>query len=131
MKTSGNRLRRRLFGACAVTALGGLAAATVALPTAAAEPAPCSASEFSATASSVLGSAGQFLEAHPEADKVITEVAAQPAPEASASLRGYFGAHPGEYFQLQTISQPLSDLKRRCNSSISPFQLAALADALS
>ena len=56
MKMSAIVVRRGLYGAFATCALGGVAAATISLPTANAAPA-CSASAFADTASGVLSQA--------------------------------------------------------------------------
>jgi hemophore-related protein len=114
------------FGACAV---GAVIAGAVALP--AANAAPCKASGFAATASGVLAAAGGYLDAHPGADDVLTAAANQPAADARTSVRGYFTAHPGEFFDLNNIVQPLKDVKNQCGVDISPSQLATLFDALS
>src|SRR5690242_16550982 len=55
----------------AMLALGGFAALTIAVPTADAAP-PCSASGLATTASGVLAQAGTYLDAHPEANDVLT-----------------------------------------------------------
>ena len=57
MTMSVTAVRRGLVGAFATCALGGVAAATIAIPSAAAQPG-CSASDFSRTASGVLADGG-------------------------------------------------------------------------
>jgi heme-binding protein len=100
-------------------------------PTAAAAPDPCSASGVAATASGVLNSASGYLDAHPDANNVLTTAVNQPPADAKAAVRGYFLSHPGEALDLKGIAQPLLDLRSRCNNSVSPDQLAALFNALS
>lgn len=129
MKISPAAVRRGLAGAFATSALGGLAAATIAIPSAAAQPG-CSASSFSHTASGVLASAGAWLDTHPDANNVLTAAGMQGAG-AEQSVRDYFVARPQEYAELKGIAQPLIDLQRNCNTAIQPMQIAALYQALS
>ena len=120
------RRRRGLVGAVVASALGGVTAMTIALPTAGA--APCTASGLSSTASGVLASAGTYLAAHPGADEVLTAAGSQPTGEAKANVQNYFLAHPGEFLDLKGIAQPLTDLRGQCGVAVSPGQLAALVE---
>jgi heme-binding protein len=129
MTTSATAVRRGLFGAIATCALGGLAFATIAIPSAGAQP-NCTASGFSHTASGVLAAAGGWLDAHQEANNVLTAAGMQGAG-AEASVRDYFVAHPQEYQELRGIAAPLIDLQHGCNTAIQPIQIAALYQALS
>jgi heme-binding protein len=129
MRTSSTAVRRGLVGAFATCALGGVAAATIAIPSAGAEP-NCTASGFSHTASGVLAAAGGWLDAHPAANDVLTSAGMQGAG-AEQSVRDYFVAHPQEYQELRGIAAPLIDLQRGCNTAIQPMQIAALYQALS
>jgi hemophore-related protein len=124
-------VRRGLFGVFAGFALGGVAAATIALPTATAAPAACTASGLANTSSSVLGAAGQYLDTHPDANQALTDAGSQSGPQAEASVRGYFTAHPQEWTDLQAIARPLTDMSRQCNAQASPGQIATLFQALS
>ena len=128
MKMSAIPLRRGLYGAFATCALGGVAAATIALPTANA--APCNASAFAKTASVVLSQAGVYLDTHPEADTVLTNAGVQGAA-AQASVRDYFVGHPQELTDLRGIAQPLIEMRRQCNTAVSPIEIATLFEALS
>jgi hemophore-related protein len=124
-------LWRIVFGVVPVCVLGAVAAGAIASPTAAAAPAPCTASGLATTASGVLGAAGGYLDSHPGANDVLTAAASQSPADARSSVRGYFGAHPNEFLDLQNIARPLSDLRNQCNVTLSPSQLAALWEALS
>jgi hemophore-related protein len=128
MKMSAIFGRRGLYGAFATCALGGVAAATIAMPTANA--APCTASGFAATAGDVLRDAGGYLADHPGANDVLTAAGTQPAGQAESSVRAYFTAHPTEYLELQRIVGPLTGLRNQCGVSVTPGQLATLFDAL-
>jgi heme-binding protein len=127
MRTSATAVPRGLIGVFATCALGGIAAATIALPTASA--APCDASGLATTASGVLASAGPYLAAHPGANDVLTAAGSQPTGEAKSSVQAYFLAHPNEFLDLKRIAQPLSDLRSQCGVSVSPSQLAALVES--
>ncbi|MCT7659306.1 heme-binding protein [Mycobacterium deserti] len=129
MKKSTTAIRRGLLGAFATCAVGGVAATTIALPSAGAQPG-CTASAFSHTASGVLASAGAWLDAHPGANDVLTKAGMQGAG-AEQSVRDYFVARPQEYQELRGIAAPLVDLQRNCNTAIQPMQIAALYQALS
>jgi hemophore-related protein len=129
MNMSASAARRGLLGAFATCALGGVVAATIAIPTAAADP-DCTASGFSHTASGVLAAAGSWLDAHPDANNVLTAAGMQGAG-AEQSVRDYFVAHPQEYQDLRGIAAPLIDLQHGCNAAIQPMQIAALYQALS
>ena len=127
MKRSATVTRRGVVGAVIAFALGGVAATTIALPTASA--APCTASGLSSTASGVLSEAGTYLAAHPDADKVLTDAGTQSTGDAKAAVQSYFLAHPGEFLDLKRIAQPLSDLRAQCGVAVSPGQLAALVES--
>jgi hemophore-related protein len=77
-----------------------------------------------------LGAAGQYLDAHPDANQALTDAGAQ-GPQAESSLRSYFTGHPQQFLDLKGIARPLTDQKNQCNTTVSPAQLAALLNALS
>jgi heme-binding protein len=119
-------LQRTIFGV-----IPSCAACLILAPAAGAAPDPCSASGLAATSSGVLNAASGYLDGHPDVNNVLTAAVNQPPADAKASVRGYFLGHVGEALELKGIAQPLLDLKGRCNSAVSPDQLAALFDALS
>jgi heme-binding protein len=127
MKTSGITARRAAAGVCAGL-LGGLAAATIAAPNAAAAPERCSADQLAGTVSSVTGSARGYLADHPGANQAVTAAIGQPRPQAEANLRGYFTANPQEYYDLRVILAPIGDVQRQCNVSVLPPDLASAYD---
>ena len=105
MTMSATAVRRGLFGAFATCAVAGAAAATVAIPTAGADP-DCTASGFSHVASAVLNNAGGWLDTHPDANNVLTAAGMQGAG-AEQSVRDFFVAHPQEFQELRGIAAPL------------------------
>jgi hemophore-related protein len=124
MKFSGITARRGIVGACAGSLLAGVAAATIAAPTASAAPG-CDASAVSGTVSAATGSARAYLDSHPGANQAVTTAFGQPRPEAAATLRGYFNANPQEYYDLRGILAPIGDVQRQCNIQALPPELAS------
>jgi hemophore-related protein len=126
MRLSATAVRRGLFGAFTTCAL---AAATVGIPAAGAQP-DCTASGFAHVASGVLNDAGGWLDVHPDANNVLTAAGMQGAG-AEQSVRDYFVAHPQEFQELRGIAAPLIDMQHGCGAAIQPMQIAALYQALS
>jgi hemophore-related protein len=121
-----SNIQARVVGACAAgSLLGGLAVATIAAPSAMATPDGCSASELSGTVSSATGSARAYLDSHPGANAAVTTAFNQPREQASATLRGYFTANPGEYNDLRGILSPIGDKQSQCNVAVLPPDLAS------
>ena len=72
MKFSGITARRKVAGAIVGSLLGGVAAATIAAPSAVAAPqAGCSVGEVADTVSATWSSARQYLNSHPAANQVV------------------------------------------------------------
>jgi hemophore-related protein len=120
---------RRSFRVLAAGALGGLTAATIALPTAYAEP-QCTAAGLSDALGSVATQTGQYLASHPDANQVVTDAGTLPPQEGEASIRTYFAAHPQQWAELQTIARPLASLRQGCQVQVAPQQIAKLFDAM-
>ena len=117
--------RRRIAGVAVGCLLGGVTAATIAAPTAAAAPDQCTAGGVSNTVSTTLGSAQAYLDTHPGANQAVGAAFSQPRPQAAATLRDYFTANPQEYYELRGILAPIGDTQRQCNVSVLPPDLAA------
>jgi heme-binding protein len=131
MSASATCLSRVVLGAVAACIVSTLAAAATESPTAGAAPGQCTASGLATTASTVLSSAGGYLDSHPDANDVLTAAASQSPADARSSVRGYFMSHPNEFLDLKNIARPLTDLRSQCNVSVSPDQLATLFDTMS
>ncbi len=112
----------RIASACAIS---GFAAATLAAPIATAAPADCSPGGIANTVSTTTISARQYLDAHPGANQAVTAAQNQPQAEASANLRSYFTANPGEYHDLRGILAPIGNTQDQCNVQVLPANLAA------
>ncbi|MCV7029590.1 heme-binding protein [Mycobacterium sherrisii] len=122
MKFSNSVARRRVAGVSAGCLLGGLALGIAGAPSAAAAP-DCSPAGVNATVSSAQGAAEQYLAAHPAANQVVMAAYGQPRTEAASNLRGYFTAHPQEYYDLRGILAPIGETERQCNVSALPANL--------
>ena len=116
--------RRRFAGVAAGCLLGGIAAATIAAPNAAAAP-DCSAGGVSTTVNTTLGAARAYLNTHPGANQAVGAAFTQPRDQAAGTLRGYFTATPQEYYDLKGILAPIGDTQRQCNVSVLPADLAS------
>ncbi|BBY06863.1 heme-binding protein [Mycobacterium noviomagense] len=117
MKPSGMTMRSQAVGIAATACvLGGLAATTMAAPSASAAP-DCSPAAVNNTVSSSTDQARQYLDAHPDANAAVTSAFSQPRPQAAANLRSYFTAHPQEYYDLRGILAPIGDTERQCNTT--------------
>jgi hemophore-related protein len=116
--------RRRFAGVAAGCLLGGIAAATIAAPNAAAAP-DCSAGGVSNTVNTTLGAARAYLNTHPGANQAVGAAFTQPREQAAGTLRGYFTATPQEYYDLKGILAPIGDTQRQCNVSVLPADLAS------
>jgi heme-binding protein len=119
MKISSIVARRRVAGVSAGFLLGGLTVGVIGAPSAAAAP-DCSPGGVNATVSSAQGAAQQYLAAHPDANQAVTAAFGQSRPESASSLRGYFTAHPQEYYDLRGILAPIGDTERQCNVTALP-----------
>jgi heme-binding protein len=128
MQISGISMRRGVVGVLAAGALGGLAAATIALPAASAAP-PCDAAGLNNAISTVSGQTAQYLSAHPGANDAITN-AGGAGGNAEATIRNYFLAHPTEWADLQRIASPLRSLRKQCEVDVAPTEIARLYDAM-
>ena len=128
MQMSGNTMRRGIAGVLAAGVLGGLAATTIALPTASAD-ADCTVSGLSNALGTVGAQSGQWFASHPDANKAVTDAGGQ-GGGAEGAIRSYFLAHPSEWAELQRIAQPLRTLRQQCGSSVAPADIARLYDAM-
>lgn len=124
MSSNKSAMRRGAFGVLAASLLGGAAAATFGVPMASADPA-CTASGLLSTVSSVSSQASTYLIAHPGADQVLTNAVSLPADQAESTVRDYFYANPGEYFDLKGITAPLNNLNGQCGTSLTANDLIA------
>jgi hemophore-related protein len=121
MKTSGIRARQHKAIGAGMLA-GAAAVAVFAAPTALAQP-DCSPAGVNTTVSSATGAAQQYLAAHPGANQVVMAAYGESRPQAASDLRGYFTAHPGEYYDLRGVLSPIGDTERQCHVTALPPNL--------
>ncbi len=129
MGTGSGTVRRRLFAGLIALALPGAAAASAVFtgPPATGAADPCAASEVARTVGSVAKSMGDYLDAHPDTNQVMTTMLQQQAgPQSMTTLKSYFEAHPKVATDLQTITQPLTGLSTQCKLPISLPQALGL-----
>jgi hemophore-related protein len=122
MNLTGKIVRRGMGGAL----VGGFAVAVLAAPSAAAE--PCRADAATATISQVSGAASQYLASHPGANDALSNALTQPRDQATNTVRNYFVANPGEYFDLRNITAPLQTLRNQCGTSFAGSDLISAFD---
>ena len=103
----------------------GAAAAVALAPSAAAIPVDCSPEALRGTVNSVTAVAGNYLAAHPGANQAIMAAYGQSPTDAVASVRGYFTANSGEYYDLRGILAPIGEAQRQCNTAVLPPALAS------
>ena len=107
---------------------GGLTAAALAAPIASADEGVCSAGGVASTVSSVTGAAQQYLAGHPGAGRVLYAAANQSPTQTESDVRGYFTAHPQEYYDLRGILAPIGETQRTCNVTVLPPEWASAYD---
>jgi hemophore-related protein len=123
MSTTAKTVRRGLYGMIAGGLLGGVATATIALPSANAAPDECTASGVATTQSSVQLSMSTYLQTHPQTNQAMTDIAKQSPTEAQVSYRTYFANNPKVADDLKGIQQPVTDLSTQCGIQASSNQL--------
>ncbi|MDT5000182.1 MAG: heme-binding protein [Mycobacterium sp.] len=123
MSTTAKTVRRGLYGMIAGGLLGGVATATIALPSANAAPDECTASGVATTQSSVQLSMSTYLQTHPQTNQAMTDIAKQSPTEAQVSYRTYFTNNPKVADDLKGIQQPVTDLSTQCGIQVSSNEL--------
>jgi hemophore-related protein len=128
MQIRSSAMRRGVMSVLATGALGGLAAATIALPTASAQP-QCTAAGLTGAIGTVSSQTSAYLASHPDANDAISNAGAQGAG-ADNAIRAYFVTHPTQWADLQRIAQPLRALRQQCEVDVAPAEIARLFDAM-
>jgi hemophore-related protein len=125
-KMSATAVRRGLYGMFAGGLLGGVASAAMIMPSANAEPAmptmpdSCTFSSAADTSSTVSAKMSTYLEAHPDTNQALTDIAKQPMDQAQVAYRAYFANHPQVESELRAINQPAADLVSQCGIVVRP-----------
>jgi heme-binding protein len=113
MLLSGRMARRAVAGAIAAGAIAGTALLGTA-PTALADPPNCTAADLAGVASGVSAATSAYLFTHPEVNAFFTSLKGLPKSEIRDDVQAYMAANPQVQAELQTIRQPLVDLRNRC-----------------
>jgi len=108
-------------GAMAATMLFGGAAAAFAQPTptpsptSAGPPPPgCTAADLAQVSGTVGTGMGDYLFSHPDVNNFFTSLRGRPNDEIRADVQNYLNANPAVESDINTIRQPLTDLRNRC-----------------
>ncbi|MCB0940994.1 MAG: heme-binding protein [Mycobacterium sp.] len=98
-----------------ILALGGVVGALGASPAALADPAPnCTAADRAGISAGVQAATSAYLFAHPDVNEFMTGLAGQPVDEVPAVVQDYLNANPQIKAEVQSIRQPLADMRERC-----------------
>lgn len=122
-------IRRGVLGLLAAAVLVGVAIAIVVLPSAKAEPDPCTAANLTETISKVNHDISQYLQQHPETNQALADVAKQSPFSAQSAFTSYFDGNPTAKADLHALQQPIVDLSDQCGFQVTPGQvLIAMSD---
>ncbi|HMZ13478.1 MAG TPA: heme-binding protein [Mycobacterium sp.] len=95
--------------------MGGVVGALGASPAALADPAPnCTAADRAGISAGVQAATSAYLFAHPDVNEFMTGLAGQPVDEVPAVVQDYLNANPQIKAEVQSIRQPLADMRERC-----------------
>lgn len=100
---------------------GGIALAGVFAPTAAAAP-DCSPAGVDAASEKVMQQAQDYMNAHPDGNKMLMTAALQPRQQAAATIAAYANSNPQEYAEFKSILAPLGTLQSQCGVQVVPAQ---------
>ena len=122
-------VRRGVLGILAAAVLTGVAIAMVVLPSAKGDPDPCTAANLTVTISKVNQELSQYLQAHPDTNQALTDVAKQSPFAAQSAFTNYFQGNTAAAADLHALQQPMVDLSNQCGFQVTPGQvLGALSD---
>ncbi|BBZ43413.1 heme-binding protein [Mycobacterium parmense] len=96
----------------AVGALLCLDASAAADPTS--RPPNCTAADIAGVATGVAAALSSYLFTHPDLNGFYTGLQDQPKDQIRTAVRDYFDANPAEQADLESIRQPLVDIRQRC-----------------
>ncbi len=86
--------------------------------TAAADPPPrpsnCTAADVAGVATGVAAALSAYLFTHPDLNGFYTGLQDAPKDQLRDDVQNYFNANPQEQADLESIRQPLTDIRQRC-----------------
>ncbi|HUB57690.1 MAG TPA: heme-binding protein [Mycobacterium sp.] len=94
------------------TLLSGTAAIAAADPPS--RPPNCSAADVAGVAAGVATALSTYLFTHPDVNGFYTGLQDQPKDQLRDDVQNYFSANPQEQADLESIRQPLTDIRERC-----------------
>jgi heme-binding protein len=108
--------RRVLVGAVAAGIAGALLPGTAGLAAAdpPSRPPNCSAADVAGVAAGVATALSTYLFTHPDVNGFYTGLEDRPKDQLRDDVQNYFGANPQEQADLESIRQPLTDIRERC-----------------
>ena len=110
-------VRPVVVGALGAAAVAG--ALFAAAPSATADPAPnCSAADRAGIAAGVQAATSAYLFTHPDVNDFMTSLTGQPVDQVPANVRSYLDANPQVKAEIQSIRQPLVDMRERCGAPL-------------
>jgi heme-binding protein len=116
MSLSAVMTRRVVVGAIVAGIAGTLLSGTAG--TAAADPPSrppnCSAADVAGVAAGVAMALSTYLFTHPDVNGFYTGLQDQPKDQLRDDVQNYFSANPQEQADLESIRQPLTDVRERC-----------------
>jgi hemophore-related protein len=110
-------VRSAVVGALGVAAVAG--ALLAAAPSATADPAPnCSAADRAGINAGVQAATSAYLFTHPDVNDFMTSLTGQPVDQVPANVRSYLDANPQVKAEIESIRQPLVDMRERCGAPL-------------
>lgn len=79
-------------------------------------PAPqgCTAADLARVSAGVASATADYLDNHPDVNNFFTSLHGKPISEIQSDVANYMNANPQAQSDLNTIRQPLTDLRNRC-----------------
>ena len=108
--------RRVAVGAIVAGIAGTLLSATTGIAAAdpPSRPPNCSAADVAGVAAGVATALSTYLFTHPDVNGFYTGLQDQPKDQLRDDVQNYFSANPQEQAELESIRQPLTDVRERC-----------------
>ncbi len=103
------------------TLASGIALAGLSAPIAGAAP-DCSPASVDAASNTIMQQAQDYMNSHPDGNKMLMTAALQPRQQASATISAYASTNPQEYAEFKSILAPLGTLQSQCGVQVVPAQ---------
>jgi heme-binding protein len=115
MSFSGLKTRQLIVGVIAAGTLGWSLAAGPAAADPTPRPPNCSAADVAGVAAGVATALTSYLYTHPDVNGFYTGLQDQPKDQIGGEVQDYFSANPQEEAELESIRQPMKDVRERCH----------------